>query len=82
MQSDQFTIKIMCKYIIILLLAFSGSAYAESRLYILDSGRRKVQPEIPRTLRLVRRLPSEPRAILPVHCYVGWHLTTLNDSSR
>jgi hypothetical protein len=26
----------------------------------------------------VRRLPSDLRAIVRVHCYVGRHLTTLN----
>jgi hypothetical protein len=31
-----------------------------------------------RPLGLVRRLPSEPGATLPAHCYVGRHLTTLN----
>jgi hypothetical protein len=30
----------------------------------------------------VRRLPTEPRAILPVHCCVGRHLTALNNKRR
>ena len=35
--------------------------------------------EGPKLLRLVRRLPPDPRAILSAHCYAGRHLTTLNN---